>query len=141
MYTVQRSALVFHSAEKMSMLVNDVDRYQEFLPWCGGSRVITSSAVEMTAEITIAFSGIRRSFTTRNRLVGHEKTIVSLVEGPFRSLQGGWTYKALEDNASKISLDLEFDFANLVTEKIVGPAFKAIADSMVTSFCERADAR
>ncbi len=139
MYTVQRSALVFHSAENMAMLVNDVDRYAEFLPWCGGSRVLSRSENEMTAQITIAFKGIKKSFTTRNQIVGSEQTVVTLVDGPFESLSGGWVFKALEENASRISLDLTFTFSNQLVGNVVGPVFRTIADSMVESFCDRAD--
>ncbi|NKB77847.1 MAG: ubiquinone-binding protein [Gammaproteobacteria bacterium] len=139
MYTVQRSALVLHSAENMAMLVNDVDRYDEFLPWCGGSRVLSRGENEMTAIVTIAFKGIRKSFTTKNQMIGNEQTLMALVDGPFESLWGCWTYKPLEENASKIALDLKFDFSSPIVGRVIGPVFKSIADSMVASFCDRAD--
>jgi len=139
MYTVKRSALVMHSAENMAGLVNDVDRYTEFLPWCGGSKVLEQSETEMVASITITFKGIKKTFTTRNQMIGYEKTIMVLVDGPFNELYGYWLYKELGPEASKISLNLEFDFSNILITRTVGPVFKAIADSMVESFCKRAD--
>ena len=128
-----------HSAQEMSDLVNDVDRYVEFLPWCGESSVVSRDQDEMVASITIAFKGIRKSFTTRNRLIGCEKTVMTLIDGPFSELSGFWTYRPLEPNTSKICLRLEFDFSNPLVARVVGPVFKGIADSMVKSFCKRAD--
>ncbi|MEM7196642.1 MAG: type II toxin-antitoxin system RatA family toxin [Pseudomonadota bacterium] len=139
MYSVNRSALVMHSAKNMFDLVNDVGRYPEFLPWCGGSEVLSSDSDQMVASVTIAFKGIEKQFTTRNTLIQNEKTIVELVDGPFSDLSGEWRYTALSDTASKIELSLKFGFSNVLVGKVVGPIFHAIADSMVDSFCKRAD--
>jgi len=128
-----------HSAENISKMVNDVDRYVEFLPWCVNSKVLSRTGDECIASVTLSLKGLKRSFTTRNQLVGYDKTILTLVDGPFSNLSGLWEYLVLGPNTSKISLNLEFDFCNLVMGSIVGPIFKIIADSMVESFCKRAD--
>lgn len=139
MYKVERSALVMHPAARMSELVNDVDRYREFLPWCGGSRVLSRDDAGYTASVDIAFKGLSRTFTTRNVTKEAGRTDMTLVDGPFSELQGAWTFQPLSAEASKISLSLEFGFANRVVEAVVGPVFKLIADSMVDSFVKRAD--
>ncbi len=139
MYTVTRSALVTHSAREMFMLVNDVSRYQEFLPWCGGSEEISRTDEEVVASIKIAYKGIEKSFTTCNKLEGTRKIILTLVNGPFSELHGTWEFIYLEENASKVKLDLEFDFSNRFLGAVVGPVFRRIADSMVDSFVRRAD--
>ena len=128
-----------HSARKMFDLVNDVESYSTFLPWCGGSEEISRNENEVVASVTIAFKGINKTFTTRNELVGHEKTVLSLVDGPFSELSGYWQFTELDENASKVALSLEFDFSNKMVGTVVGPIFKIIADSMVDSFCKRAD--
>lgn len=139
MYNVERSALVNHSARQMFELVNDVDQYQDFLPWCGGSRVLERDEYSYVASVDIAFKGIRKSFTTRNTVRQDERVDVELVDGPFRKLNGHWAFTALDGDASKISLQLEFDFASGLVGKVLGPVFKIIADSMVESFCKQAD--
>lgn len=139
MYTVERSALVMHSARKMFILVNDVDRYYEFLPWCGGSEAISRTDEEVVASIKIAFKGVEKSFTTRNQLIGMRKTLLTLVDGPFSELSGTWEFIQLEENASKIKLNLQFDFSSRLLGAVVGPVFKIIANSMVDSFVRRAD--
>ena len=139
MYSVNRSALVLHSAAEMFALVNDIDAYAEFLPWCGGSKVLEAGETEIVATLMIVFKGIRKTFTTRNRLYPHRQITLTLVDGPFSDLSGAWRFTELRAGASKIELNLEFGFANKLTEKIVGPVFHVIADSMVDSFCQRAD--
>lgn len=139
MYQVERSALVMHPAAHLCELVNDVDRYQEFLPWCGGSRVLSRDDEGYTASVDIAFRGLSRSFTTRNVTVGAQRTEMTLVEGPFSDLSGIWTFKAISPKASRISLSLRFGFSSRTAELAVGPVFSRIADSMVDSFCRRAD--
>ena len=139
MYTVARSALVMHSAGDMFALVNDVDAYEEFLPWCGGSEVLERNDDEVIARVDIAFRGIHKSFVTRNRLQPVTRTAMSLVEGPFSELTGTWDFTPIDEKACRISLDLRFGFSNRLVEKLVGPVFRAIADSMVESFVKRAD--
>ncbi len=139
MYQVERSALVMHPAAHLSELVNDVDRYQEFLPWCGGARVLSRDESGYTASVDIAFKGLKKSFTTRNTMVDDQRMEMVLVDGPFSDLSGTWTFKAISPEASRISLSLSFGFSNRVVEAAVGPVFRLIADSMVESFCRRAD--
>lgn len=138
MVEVVRSAWVMHSAGEMYALVNDIDSYAEFLPWCGASEVLTRGEGEMVAEVQVAYRGLRKSFTTRNRLRANERITMSLVEGPFSELYGVWEFKALREDACKISLDLSFDFSNAAVGALVGPVFKQIADSLVDSFVQRA---
>lgn len=140
MFTVERSALVMHSAEDMFALVNDVEQYSSFLPWCGGSEELSRTEDEIVASITIAFKGINKTFTTKNQLIGNQQILLTLVDGPFSTLSGAWEFTSLTAHASKIALNLEFDFPSKITAKVVGPVFKMIADSMVESFSERADA-
>lgn len=139
MYKVERSALVPHTARQMFELVNNVDDYQDFLPWCGGSRVISRDGEGYVASVDIAFKGIRKSFTTRNTTTGTERIDVNLVDGPFRKLSGHWAFRDLGGEGSRISLELEFEFAGLLVGKVLGPVFRIIADSMVDSFSKQAD--
>lgn len=139
MKTVKRSALVLHGADKMFALVNDVQRYAEFLPWCGESEELSRTDAEVVAKLTIDYGGITQSFTTCNQLVGAEKTRMNLVEGPFSHLSGSWEFVSLDAHSSKVILELEFDFSNPAVGRLVGPVFRRIANSMVDAFCRRAD--
>lgn len=135
---ITRSALLMYSAEQMFDLVNDVSTYSEFLPGCTGTRVIAESDVEMTAAVDVSKAGISKTFTTKNTLIRGEMVQMDLVDGPFKVLTGGWTFKALDTNACKVTLDLEFVFSNKLAEAAFGRVFADLVNNMVQSFTDRA---
>ena len=141
MYKIERSALIPFSVEQMYQLVNDVDSYQAFLPWCGGSEVLESGEDTMLASVTIDFKGVRKTFTTRNHLSPYSEVRLEMVDGPFSELAGYWRFQALDAQSSKIILELNFDFSNRLAGAVIGPVFKLIANSMVASFCAEAERR
>ena len=140
MASIEKSVLVSHSAESMFALVADIESYPEFLPWCGGARVLSRKGTKVTAEIVINIRGVQQSFTTINDQHPSERIDMSLVEGPFSTLDGGWTFTKLTKNACKVELALDYEFSNFILGGLVGPVFHQIATSMVDSFVKRADA-
>lgn len=138
MAQVNKSALVPFSAEQMYQLVDDVPSYQEFLPWCGGSKELSREDGVVVASVTIAKGSINKSFTTKNTSSDRQKIHMELVEGPFKELVGYWDFKELKENACKVTLYLEYEFSNRLLGMAVGPVFNQIANAMVDSFVERA---
>jgi len=122
----------------MFMLVNDVDSYASFLPWCRASKVLSRTDDEVRAMIEIAHGGLHKSFTTLNRLQADKMVEMCLVEGPFRRLDGFWRFDSLGEHACKVSLDLSFEFSSRLVAMAMGPIFSQITNSMVDSFCKRA---
>lgn len=138
MPSIQRSALVAHSAEAMFELVNDVAAYPQFLPGCSDSKVLEASEHNMKASLLVAKAGIKQWFTTHNMLEQGKRIDMQLIDGPFRSLTGGWTFSALSDEACKIELRLEFEFSSKLAEMAFGKVFNSLATNMVQAFTERA---
>jgi ribosome-associated toxin RatA of RatAB toxin-antitoxin module len=139
MPTVKKSALVRHSAENMFALVKDVESYPEFLPGCHSSRVLRQSDEEICAEIVVARVGIKQAFSTCNRFEAGKWMGLELKEGPFRKLRGDWHFTPLREDACKVELELEFEFAGFLIDKAFGSVFRHVADNMVDAFCKRAD--
>jgi len=137
--TINKSALVQYSASEMFDLVDDVDAYSEFLPWCGSSSVLSRSEIEIKASVEIAHKGIRKTFTTLNKLAPHDTIEMTLVDGPFKSLHGYWRFSPLRADACKISLELDYEFSNMLLSMAVGPVFNQIANTLVDAFCLRAE--
>ena len=135
---ITRSALVMFSAQQMYELVNDIDSYPEFLPGCVASRIVSETDDTITAALDVAKVGIRKTFTTRNKLTPHQYISVELVDGPFKSLHGGWTFTPLDSEACKVELNLDFEFTSRLVEIAFGGVFKELANAMVQSFSERA---
>lgn len=141
MAKVNKSALVMHSAEQMYALVNNVRDYPNFLPWCSGSSIIEESDDGLTARLDISKAGFDYSFTTRNQMQAPERIDLALVEGPFRTFKGSWTFKKLSDEACKVTLDLDFDFTGKIANFAMGKVFNQIASTMVDAFCQQADVK
>lgn len=138
MNVIKRSALVPYSVRQMFELVNGIEDYPRFLPWCQQSEVISRSEEEITASLEIVWKGIHKSFTTQNYLTAYKEIKISLVEGPLRHLEGKWQFQALGDEGCKVLLDLDFEFAGHFIDRIFEPIFNHIANSLVDAFCKRA---
>jgi ribosome-associated toxin RatA of RatAB toxin-antitoxin module len=140
MPTVNKSALVEFKPQAMFNIVDDVEKYSEFLPWCGSSSVLSRSEDEVKATIEISHSGMRKSFTTLNRLQPGKIIEVQLIDGPFKHLHGFWRFEALGNKGCKVTLDLEYEFSNKLLGLAIGPVFTQIANTFVDAFCKRAEA-
>ena len=139
MSVINKSALVTYSPDRMFQIVDDVDAYCSFLPWCGDSKVLSRDDDEVHAMVEINHSGIRKKFTTRNLLQKDKMIEMTLIDGPFKHLHGYWHFAALGEDSCKISLDLEYEFSNRLLSMAVGPVFSKIANTLVDSFCQRAN--
>lgn len=138
MKQVRRTALVPYSAEEMYALVNDVEAYPKFLPWCRSSHVFEASETEMRAQIEMAVAGVTRSFSTHNTLQKPERIDLALVHGPFRHLEGHWRFEALHESACKVALEVRFEVSNRLLSMAMTPAFEKICNSLVDAFSQRA---
>ncbi len=138
MPVISRSALLPYSATVMYDIVNQVEAYPEFLPWCGGARLHQADETSMEASIQISVAGLDQWFKTRNSMVAGESIEITLVDGPFKQLHGQWQFTPLDDEGCKIELVLTFEFKRGLAAALIAPAFTRIANTMVDSFCERA---
>ena len=138
MTRIQRSALLRLPAPVMFDLVDDIESYPQFLPWCEASEILVRHQGLVEARLDLAHGGIRKSFTTRNTCEGKESMKMKLVDGPFNRLEGVWTFQPLREDASKISLDLEFEITGKLAGMAFGPLFGQICNSLVGAFSQRA---
>lgn len=139
MIKINRSALVPYSAADMFALVDDIDAYKEFLPWCSNSHVLVRDESGVRGEIELRKGKVRKSFITQNINQQDESITMQLVEGPFKHLEGVWLFQSLKADASKVMLELEYEFSNALLKMTVGPVFQQVADRLVDAFCQRAN--
>ena len=138
MTIIQKSALIKFSAQTMFDLVDDIESYPEFLPWCAGSKIISRDKDIVEAELKISRGGFTKTFSTRNVNDAGGRIRLSLINGPFTSLEGCWNFMPLRMDASKISLDLEFEMRGKLVNLAFGTVFNQICNTMVSSFTQRA---
>ena len=139
MKRITRSAIVEHPAEEMYALVDDIERYPAFLPWCSDARVEEAGGGKR-ATLTVGLRGLRQSFTTLNANRPGEAIDMQLAEGPFRSFSAAWRFRALSPRACAIEFSLEYEFASRALARLLEPLFDHIANTMVDAFTRRADA-
>ncbi|HEX2197460.1 MAG TPA: type II toxin-antitoxin system RatA family toxin [Burkholderiales bacterium] len=137
MKRIARSAIVEHRAEEMYALVDDIESYPRFLPWCVAARVEERTAHGVRATLTIGLRGLRTSFTTHNENRVGEAIDMRLVQGPFRSFAAAWRFKPLSEEACSIEFSLEYELAGPLA-RMLAPLFDRIADTMVDAFMRRA---
>ena len=137
MPTVHRTTLVPYTREQMFALVNDIERYPEFLPWCPKSEVHYREKNQVKATLYIAKGIVHRSFTTINTLTEPEKVEIHLDDGPFKHLSGFWEFKTT-DALTHSDFYINFEFNNRLLDMGFAPIFKQITQTMVSSFTQRA---
>jgi ribosome-associated toxin RatA of RatAB toxin-antitoxin module len=140
MKKIARTAIVEHSAEQMHALVEDIEAYPRFLPWCRAARVLERGAGGTLASLTVGLRGLRQAFTTRNLSQAGRSIDMQLVEGPFRSFAASWRFSPLAEHACRIEFAMQYEFSSRVLARVLEPLFDGIADSMVDAFIRRADA-
>ncbi len=138
MPTISRSALVMYSVDQMYQLINDIPAYPTFLPDCNDSKVIDENEQSVTAALLVSKGGLSKWFTTKNTLISNEKIHLSLVDGPFKKLEGYWLLTPLADDACKVSLELEYEFSNKIVSLAFGKVFGHFSNSLVQVFTQRA---
>ena len=138
MREVKRSALIAESPARMYALINDIDRYPEFVPWCTAARVESRKETEVVATLTIKRGPLRAEFTTRNLLEPGKRVLMQFVSGPFRVLEGLWTLTPLGDLGCRVELEMRFEFANRVAGTLFASLFEDTAASLVDAFVRRA---
>jgi ribosome-associated toxin RatA of RatAB toxin-antitoxin module len=138
MKRIERSAIVGHSAARIFALVDGIEAYPRFLPWCVAAVVEERGPAGTRATLTVGVRGLRQSFTTLNRSRPGEAIDLSLVRGPFRHFAAAWRFTPLSAQASKIEFSLEYDFSSRALAKLLEPLFDRIANTMVDAFTQRA---
>jgi ribosome-associated toxin RatA of RatAB toxin-antitoxin module len=141
MREVRRSALIAQTPQRMFALINDIDSYPQFLPWCTSAQVLARSDQEILASISVRRGALNAQFTTRNELTANRHIRMHLVSGPFRVLEGEWTLTALDTPGQcgcRVDLLMRFAFANRLMGLVFEPWFEETAGSLVDAFVARA---
>jgi ribosome-associated toxin RatA of RatAB toxin-antitoxin module len=148
MKQVRKSVLLWYAPREIYRLVDEVEKYPEFLPWCERAEVLARDDQGQTARLHLAYAGIRHSFTTKTAQVPAQSVHIGLVDGPFSLLDGLWRFVPLPlpggaaagaEDACKIEFDMRYEFSSTVLEVAISPVFDRIADTFVDSFVRRAE--
>ena len=140
MRSVRRSAQVRYSASQMFELVDDIASYPEFLSWCQRATIQRRTKDLVEATLDVGLGGVHKQFSTRNRLDQPRRIAIELLKGPFRSLEGAWTFNDDDDGGSEVSLALDFEVAHTPLDMIFAALFEEVVRSQIAAFVSRAEA-
>ena len=145
---IKKTITAPYSTIQMFNLVHEIENYPKYLPWCSKTRVNNSHQIihpvshntntQMIGEIYIAYLGIKTHFITRNTNTPPSKIKMELVKGPFKHLFGTWEFIELTQNTCRIDFMLQYEFSNIILDKIFGTIFHMITNSLVDSFIKEA---
>lgn len=138
MAIISRSALVMFSCKQMYDLVNDVESYPQFIPNCADAKCLSQTEEHMEGALLISKAGLSKWFSTTNKLFENERVELSLRDGPFKKLEGVWLFTALDEQACKVELNIEFEFSSKMVEVAFGGIFNHLVTNMVSAFTQRA---
>lgn len=139
MTDIKRTAVMPYSASQMFDLVNAIDDYPKFIPWCHSAQIISRDDDEIRATLDFSRGGMHKSFTTSNRLQKDKMIQIRLLNGPFKHLEGFWRFDPISENSCQVTFDLEFEFSNKLLGFAFGPLFTQVTNMLVDSFRKRAD--
>jgi ribosome-associated toxin RatA of RatAB toxin-antitoxin module len=141
MIVIQKSALVPYSAEQMYDLVNDIESYPKFLPWCADVQLLSKNRESLVATIVVSKGALKQAFTTLNAMEEGQRIEMNLVEGPFKRFKGLWRFDPLEAKGCEVSFHLNFEFSRGLIGLAFGRTFSQLANSLVDAFCQQAQER
>ena len=140
MREVTRSALVPYSAEQMFALVEAIEQYPQFVPWISSATLLESTPERVTGKLVMHKAGVSETFTTRNFLKRPTEMLMTLVDGPFKTFEGRWTFTPLGDKGVKVGLTVRFEFANAMLGMLLSRSFEKNCAEMIDAFVDRARA-
>lgn len=140
MREIARTALVPYSPEQMFALVEDVERYPQFVPWVAGAQILERGAGYVIGQLEMHRSGLRERFSTRVTFMPPERIEMDLVEGPFKMLHGVWSFTPIQDRGTKVSLNMQFEFNHALANLLLSKTFEKNCGQLVDAFVQRARA-
>lgn len=140
MPTVRKSVIVPHPCAAIFALVDDVERYPEFLPWCPATRVMERTDAVTRARLEVDYHGLKSHLETVNRKRAPQSMALEFVDGPFKDFAGLWSFTSLGAEGCRVELALDYTFSSRVLEITLGPVFGHVTESLVDHFVERAEA-
>jgi ribosome-associated toxin RatA of RatAB toxin-antitoxin module len=160
MREIKHSALIAQPAARLYALINDIESYPSFIPWCTHAKVLSRSEREIVATIGVQRGPLQSEFTTRNELEQDRRVLMHLVSGPFEMLKGEWLLTPIAqadprsapppaaaeprtvsgDSGCRVQLTMKFAFKNPLTAVLFEQKFAETTGSLMDAFVARARA-
>lgn len=141
---VERSSIAPYTCAEMFALVNDFEKYPEFLPWCSSGELHESDDKQLIASLGIHKGPIKDSFKTNNKNDPPWTIQMQHLEGPFKRLRGQWSFDPIgqvplgQEQGCKVGLYMDFSFKNGLVNLLTRTLEHDIS-AMMDAFIQRAE--
>lgn len=135
---MSRTSLVARPPGVVYQVVDDIERYPQFVPGCTAANVLERDERQVVARLAVHRGLLHTHFTTRNRLDPGRSVHMQLVEGPFKVLEGSWHFSPVASNGCRIDFKLRFQFSNPLKSALFEPLFEEAQAALVRAFVARA---
>jgi|TARA_B100001059_G_scaffold39292_1_gene31786 ribosome-associated toxin RatA of RatAB toxin-antitoxin module len=132
---IKKEAIILKDIETVFKIVNKVDLYKNFVPFCVDSVILSEDTNKMKARLDFNLKGLSTSFTTENTIKENEYIEMKLVDGPFKYLDGKWEFKKISDKTI-IFLTINYEAESKIVEYTIGKSLEKITNYLVQAFVE-----
>ena len=130
---IKKEAIILKDKKKVFNVVNRVDLYKNFVPYCSDSKILSEEKNQMEARLDFNLKGIKTTFTTMNKIIEYESIEMKLVDGPFKYLDGRWEFEEISGKTI-IKLIINYEAKNKIIEYTVRKSLEKITNYLVKSF-------
>jgi len=127
-----------YSPEQMFMLVADIEKYPEFLPWCLKARIRERKEAQLTADLIIGYSFFRETYTSHVTITPFEEIIVEYGGGPMSHLENRWHFRPTPSGGSEVEFYVDFSFGSSFLQRAIEGVFTQALFHMTEAFEKRA---
>ena len=130
---IKKEAIILENIEKVFNIVNRVDLYKNFVPYCVDSIIISEENDQMKARLDFNLKGLKTTFTTQNIIKNNKIIQMKLVDGPFKYLDGEWKFTEI-DNKTLIELSINYEVKSKILDYTISRSLEKIMDYLVKAF-------
>ena len=132
---IKKEAIILKDIETVFDIVNRVNLYKNFVPYCTESKILSEDDKFMEDKLDFNLKGLSTSFTTRNEIKKNQSINMKLIDGPFKFLDGVWDFKSV-DGKTIIYLHINYEAENKIVEYTVGKSLDKITNYLVKAFID-----
>ena len=140
----EESKTVNYTKDQMFDLVADIDRYDEFLPWCNNSKIINISIKDdikiVIADLEIGYDQFVYTYRSEVKLHKDKSEInVRNLDGPFKYLENNWKFVTVNESECEIQFKIDFELNIALFDILMRKFFDLAFQKMVDAFISRAN--
>ena len=132
---IKKEPIILKDIETVFNIVNNVEKYKNFVPYCTNSEILLENDKIMEAKLEFNLKGFITSFTTKNEVNKNKSINMKLIDGPFKYLDGVWEFKSVDDKTI-IYLSINYEAENKFIEYTIGKSLDKITNYLVKAFTE-----